>query len=245
MEYARQFDGVQAGHALRAGKLLVQYRSLARGLPPREQYDATLAVCILQSLLTKCDELLKYMESERIQRQFFDQAIEGGVIAWGLKRSFIATDTFPEVLTLARFLEHLRNALSHPAPDAPFELKPTGYTTTDDSSGLITSFRFTDSPWVKKGGRDYKGPLPLSTENEAKGKLKQFHREHKVDQYLEVVRQPDGTFELAREGTLYWPVFEVVLPLPTLVDLAIALANHLAQHTVENWDKRTIRELVA
>ena len=67
MEYARQFDGVQAGHALRAGKLLAQYPLLAKGLPPHEQYDATLAVCILQSLLTKCDELLKYMETEPIE----------------------------------------------------------------------------------------------------------------------------------------------------------------------------------
>jgi hypothetical protein len=245
MEYARKFDGVQAGHALRAGKLLAQYHSLAKGLPPREQYDATLAVCVLQSLLTKCDELLKYMKTEKTERQFFDQAIEDRRNPWGLNSSLIEQDTFPETLTLARFLEHLRNALSHPAPDEPFEFKPTGYTTTDNSSGVILAFRFRDSPWVKKGKRDYKGPLPLPTENEAKGKLKQFNREHKVDQYLEVVRQPDGAFELTRGGAIYWPVFEVVVPLPTLVELAVALANHLAQHTLEGWDKRTIFELVA
>lgn len=83
MEYARQFDGIQAGFALNSGKLLVQYYSHATELPPNEQYEGTLAVCVLQSLLTQCIELLKYMESEPIQREFFDQVINDGPNLWG------------------------------------------------------------------------------------------------------------------------------------------------------------------
>lgn len=245
MEYARQFDGIQAGYALNAGKLLVQYCAQAKELPSNEQYEGTLAVCVLQSLLTQSIELLKYMESEPIQREFFDQIVNDGPSVWGLKTSFIVEDTFPGDLTLGRVLEHLRNAVSHPSPDKEFKYQPTGYTTTGDRSTRISAYRFTDSPWVKTGERHYHGPLPLGTEKDAVGKIKQFHREHDVREYLEVLPQSDGTFELACRGALYWPIFEIELPLPALIDLAICLANHLAQHTDENWDKRSIQELVA
>jgi hypothetical protein len=245
MEYARQFDGIQAGYALNAGKLLVQYCSQAKELPSNEQYEGTLAVCILQSLLTQCVELLKYMESEPIQREYFDQIINEGSSVWGLKTSFIVEDTFPGALTLGRLLEHLRNAVSHPSPDKDFQYRPTGYTTTVDHSTRISAYRFTDSPWVKMGERHYHGSLPIPTEKGAIGRITEFHREYQVEEYLDVLPLPDGTFELARHGTLYWPILEIEIPLPTLIHLAKSLANQLAQHKDDDWDKRSIRELVA
>ena len=72
MEYFKQPGNIiQAGFALRAGKLLAQYSSLTLTLPAHERYDATLAVCVLQSLLTNCTELLKAMKNkqERTLRQ--------------------------------------------------------------------------------------------------------------------------------------------------------------------------------
>lgn len=245
MEYARQFDRIQAGYALNAGKLLVQYLSLAKTMPATEQYEGTLTISVLQSLLTQCSELLKYMESEPIQRQFFDQAIDDGANVWGLKPSFVEVDTFPEDLTLRGLLEHVRNAMSHPAPDRTFKCRPTGYTTTDAPSKRIMAYRFTDSPWVKADKRDIFGSLPLHKEKEALDRIKSFHRKHAVEGYLEVLAQADGTFEIGREGAVYWPLFEIVLPLPTLIDVAIGLANHLAQHTDALWDRTTILPLVA
>lgn len=163
----------------------------------------------------------------------------------GLNTSIIVENTFPEDVTLKKLLEHLRNAVSHPSPDTEFRYQPTGYTTTGDRSARIAAYRFTDSPWVKAGERHYHGSLPLPTEKGAIGRITEFHREHDVVEYLEVLPQSDGTFELARRGSLYWPVFEIELPLPTLIDLAKCLANHLAQRTDENWDKRSIQALVA
>lgn len=84
-------------------------------------------MCVLQSLLTQCIELLKYMESEPIQREFFDQVINDGPNLWGRNTSIIVENTFPEDVTLKRLLEHLRNAVSHPSPDTEFRYQPTGY----------------------------------------------------------------------------------------------------------------------
>ncbi len=66
MEYFRQPENqIQAGFALRWGKLLAQYIDLRNALKPEERYDATLTVCVLQALLTTCSELRKTMENQR------------------------------------------------------------------------------------------------------------------------------------------------------------------------------------
>ena len=214
MKHARKFDGIQAGHALNAGKVLRQYCAYAKTLPPEYRYEGTLTISVLQALLTQCCELLKYMEDDRVQGKFFDQVISDGPYPWGLSTSFVTKDTFPGDLTLARLLEHLRNAVSHPSPDLEFRFQPTGYTTTDDPSEHITGYRFTDSPWVKSDRREYKGrQLPVSRPKDAQGLVRQFHRAPLVDDYLEVLPQSDGTFEVGRHGAVYWPVFVIELPL--------------------------------
>ena len=246
MEYAREFDGIQAGFALNAGKLLLQYREHALSLPSNRQYEATLAVCVLQSLLTNCSELIKYMESDDIQREFFDQVIgDEGPAVWGITKSFIVENEFPGPLTVGALLEHLRNAVSHPCPDKEFEFDPTGYTTTNDPSERVTAFRFTDSPWVKTGKRHYKGRLPVARKRDAEGRIKQFHQEYDESDFLNVLPLDDGTYELGRHGVIFWPTFTMELPLAALMELARGLANHLAHHTDANWDRRTIRELLA
>ena len=62
MEYSRdEKNRIRAGFALNAGRLLEQYSRLSAGVRASERYDATLTICILQSLLTNCWELLKAM----------------------------------------------------------------------------------------------------------------------------------------------------------------------------------------
>lgn len=62
MEYWREKGNeVQAGLALNAGLLLKQYLTHAESLPEEKKYDATLTICILQSLLTSCQEFLDAM----------------------------------------------------------------------------------------------------------------------------------------------------------------------------------------
>ncbi len=111
-EYFREPNNrIQAGFALHTGKLLAQYRDLTRSLLPTEKYEATLAVCALRALLTNCTELRKAMR--RHQREFWDLPVPDiGIGHLGIRRSFVATNTFPCALTYFDFVEHLRNALS-------------------------------------------------------------------------------------------------------------------------------------
>lgn len=55
----------------------------------------------------------------------------------------------------------------------------------------------------------------------------------------------DGVFGIAHHGTTFMPVFVIQLPLPALIDLAKCLANYLAQPTNEQWDGKSIHQLVA
>ena len=252
MEYQRQFDEIQAGFALNTAKLLWQYETMTKRMSPvptgddEPRYEGTLAVCILQALLTQCTELLDYMESESITREFFEHDIEIAPHSWGLSQAVVTVDKFPGPLTLRRVLTHVRNAVSHPSFRSPDSLfTPTGFTTTGSAPGEpIVTYRFTDSPWVKDGKRYYKGRLPGATESEVRGKAKQFDREWGSDGYLTVLTAPDSSFDLGRDGDVYWPIFEIELPLLRLRQLAIELANYLAHKTLRDWDGRTIQRFV-
>jgi hypothetical protein len=133
MEYFREpHNKIQAGFALHAGKLLAQYGSLARH--QHENYEATLLICTLQSLLTICKELI---DATKRHRKELWSALVYDVPGWlGMSRRSIRKYTFPCELTYERFVEHMRNAVSHPtsADKTPFH-PSTGYTTIPDGSG--------------------------------------------------------------------------------------------------------------
>lgn len=252
MEYQRQFDEIQAGFALNTAKLLWQYETITKRVGPgptsdnEPRYDGTLAVCILQALLTQCKELLDFMEDQALTREFFAHDLETEPHPWGLSQGLVIADTLPGPLTLSRVLTHMRNAVSHPSFRSPNSVfTPTGFTTTGAAPGTpIVAYRFTDSYWVKDGKRYYKGGLPGVKENEVRGQARQFDREWGVDGYLTVLRTPDGKFDLERDGDLYWPIFQIELPLLRLRQLTIELANYLAHKTLRDWDGRTILRFV-
>jgi hypothetical protein len=154
MEYFRdETNGIRAGFALHAGKLLEQYTRLSEDVPASERYDATLAICILQSLLTNCSELIDAMRKH--QKGIWSERVPDIPSSFGISLSCVRRDTFlsdPVELTYGRFIEHLRNALSHPTyPEKPPHESSTGYTTIPDGSRLVSRFRFIDSPWVQRG----------------------------------------------------------------------------------------------
>lgn len=241
MEYFRDpKNRIQAGFALNAGKLLIQYDALTTNLTPSAKFDATLAICVLQALLTNCAELLKAMKADR--RGLFREDIPDIPYQWGIRRSFVKTNTFPDNLTYEKFIEHLRNALSHPTSSEVEHYPSTGYTTLPDGSGVISTFRFIDSPWVDRGRIHSKASS--SDEQKVKRTAEEFERRHGV-MSLEVVCNTNGRYEIFRDRQLYLPIFEAELPLVALTELAIGLANHLAQPAVENWDGETVHRLVA
>lgn len=242
-EYFREPNNrIQAGFALHTGNLLAQYRNLTAELLPNQKYEATLAVCALQALLTNCTELMSSMR--RHQRGFWSDPIPDiGQGHWGISRTFVATNTFPDELTYDKFITHLRNALSHPtSPDRAPQHPTTGYTTLPDGSDVISQFRFIDSPWVDRGCIHSKASS--SDAEKVKKTLEQFQRSSQGAKALEV-KTLQGKYQIYQGSQIYLPVFVAELPLSALTDLAIELANHLSQPVVESWDGRTIQRLVA
>jgi hypothetical protein len=246
MEYSRRFDKINAGFALRAGLLLDQYRLIAPTLPPEQRYDATLVVCVMQALLTHCRELLTYME-EGDQKEFFERLINDTPHEWGLSRSMIKVNTFPDdEVTLGRLLEHLRDAMSHPA-DSESLYPTTGYTTipydtkdvsAPDETKDVSAFRFTNSPWVRDGKLTHKA---LSRDRAA---IQKTIATYKTG-CLQLREDPDGKFGIDRDGKRFVQVFVVELPLQVLIGLAQHLSTYLAQPTQDPWDGKSILPLAA
>lgn len=251
MEYQRQFDEIQAGFALNAAKLLWQYEALTKRtsfLPAdnEDQYEGTLTLCVLQALLSQCTELLSFLEHQELTRDFFDHKIGREPHPWGLREEFVTADSLPAPLTLKRLLTHMRNAVSHPSFGSPNSAAPpTGFTTAGSTPGApIVAYRFTDSYWVKAGMRHFRGSLPQRIESDVRGRARQFDKEWGVKDYLSVVATTDGSFDLVRNGEIYWPIFQIELPLFELRKLATELANYLAHKTLRDWDGCTIRRFV-
>ncbi len=244
MEYFRdEKNRIQAGFALNAGKLLFQYRNTLPQLHPDQRYEATLAVCVLQSLLTNCSELLEAMGRDRRQKDLWDAVIPDVPNRWGLKRSFIKQNTFPCELTYAIFVSHLRNALSHPtSTEKKQNLPSTGYTTINNGSNVITAFLFTDSPWVDRG--DLVSRFLSNDATKVEESLKVFKRKNR-DDTLRVDRLEGGKFTVFSGDQPYYPVFEAEIPLSSLMEIALELSNYLAQPVQDQWNGKQISQLVA
>lgn len=242
MEYFRQPENqIQAGFALRSGKLLAQYINLRDELKPEERYDATLTVCVLQALLTTCSELRKTMENQR--KRDFRTVLAGTPDRWGLCRDFIREDTFPqaEAPKAGRVLDHLRNALSHPTLAVAQDPPSTGYSTVLDGSEAISKFRFTDSPWIDKGKVFRRACSDDRAKVEALSKqFQDAYGPHDLE-----VRLASGLYRIYRGDRPYLPVFVLELPLEAMVGLALNLANYLAQPANDQWDGQGIVQLVA
>lgn len=236
-EFHRSSDGrIQADLALHAGKLLCQYERYALALPPAERLEGTLTICVLQTLLTNCSELLKSIGAKR-----FEKVITDTPAHWsGLSLSMIKANNMARP-RLIRVLEHMRNAVSHPSASDEDNPPATGYTTVIDSSGLVSMFRFTDSPWVRNGAI-FAGARS-DDESEVRSTLDAFEQ-HYGSHHLDVAVR-DGAYGIYKDGSEFLPVFTIEVPLTSALQLAKALANYLAQPTNARWDGVSVDQLVA
>jgi hypothetical protein len=147
--YPRERDLIRAGLALHAGRLLDQYKRLTQGPDPSDRYEATLTLCVLQTLLTHCWELYMYLGKTAPEIFGTLDPYVNSLLCWPEAR---LRDTF-STATTKDVIWHLRNALNHPRVQSNTELATTGYTTIEDGSEFVARLRFTHSPDVTSKGK--------------------------------------------------------------------------------------------
>lgn len=164
----------------------------------------------------------------------------------GVSLSWVKRNTFPLdgiELTHSKFIEHLRDALSHPTFPEKRPLHPsTGYTTVPDKTGTISRFRFINSPWVDRG--EIKSHYCGNNEELLRQEADRFCSKHQCGE-LEVRQNSKGKYQIFLGDKPYLPVFEAELSIEDLKSFAAELANYLAQPTREDWDGRSVVHLVA
>ena len=239
MEYYRERGEIQADFAQRAGQLLSQYGSLSAKVDPAMRFEATLTVCVLQSLLTIFSETPSDKVAARKQPPF-TEAITDIPATWGITRSHVVNDTFPGVMTLERGLEHLRNALCHPTTSAT---KPpsTSYTSIpSDDKRDIDGFTFTDSPWVDHGSTWRAASKGSRNRAKLETKVATFCKTYPQagDLGVRVAERPHEKYEIVDSSdTLYLPLAVIQMPFAAVLTLAQNLADYLAKPVHHHYEE--------
>ena len=241
MEYERTPDGqIQSAFAQRAGQLVVQYEALCRQLPIGQQYESTLAVALLQSMLTTGQELLrrgtgkgKSLPAHKgllalARRSLFDEPALLGlepdclVECWSSTRGLIYREVF----------ECLRNALSHPGPQRDTKYPTTGFSTCESGSGYVETYEFVHSPWVNSRGSALTprfAPTELGTSSKLRleVEVRNWGSNYAVDG-LSVSEGEQGQWQVLLGGRLFVPVLRVRLNTRQLRTLTATLSDYLA-----------------
>lgn len=240
MEYFREpKNQIQADVACRLGMIAHQYSGF--DLPPEERFTSTLDLCILQSLLTQCVELLHAMARDERQRKYLKADLTVSSL-WGLKPEMVVLNTFHcNTLTADVVLTRIRNALSHPTVLEVDALFPSsGYTTIADGSGDIVRFSFVNSPDTRNNR-----PKIHDTEEAAARQLAPGRRDQDLPADVGIIRTDDGRFCLGRDGKSFARIFRIDLTPEEMHKLVIGLSNHLAQPVRHLWDGITIAAVIA
>jgi hypothetical protein len=235
-EYLRDPDNqIQADLACRIGKIAMQYSECMKALPeifPKEkQYDVTLNICLLQTLLTSCSELVRAMKDNTRKKSIFAEEFTHASAFWGLTPDMIVKDTFArrkrehfDIIT------HLRDALSHPTIlDLTAEFVSTGYTTIDPVEGEIAKFSFISSPDVRKNH-----PKFYDSDLEAKLQLKQSG--YPPSAYAKLIKDNGTKYQIWSEDAPYARVFQIDVPTDRIKTLLIGLSEHLSLPIRPAWD---------
>lgn len=237
MEYERTPAGqIQADFARRAGQLLLQYERIGRDLSPDEQFESTLAVALLQSMLTICLELLNRGSGQRVGTELRDVArllVLDEPARMGLEPKCVV-ECWPSTrgLTYREVFECLRHALSHPCPQGGTTYPVTGYTTVAQASGHIELFEFVQSSWVNgKGSGLSPTYAPGKTDDAAKTKAEECVRRWASNasvEGLELRKNADGKWRVYLGDSLFVPVLRIRLTVQQLRTLTLTLSDLLS-----------------
>ena len=237
MEYERTEDGeIQAAFAQRVGQLMVQYDDWRHKVPAVAQYESTLTIALLQSLLTLCQELIrrKRVPSElEAVIQLASRSLEERPTLLGLSTDCILqcwpTD---RGLTYRTVIECLRNALSHPGLQSGTRWPKTGFTTVPGVSGLIEAYEFTQSPWVNNTGRDLM-PRFFSTDagsyppDKLVREINQWERNNNVEGLS--LERVEGRWQAVRDGEPFIPVLRLRITVGQLRVFTAGLSDYLSE----------------
>jgi hypothetical protein len=241
MEYERTEDGqIQAAMALRAGRVLLQYESFCKGLPEEERFDATLAIALLQMMLTNCSELLKKKDLDKRGmtelENLKNESILDDPAKMGLEQSCIV-ECWPTErggLTYREIFQGLRNALSHPGIQKTSGLPVTGFTSIQSPMGGIDGYEFTQSSWVSPSGNlrslDYAALCR---------QMNDFASNHCVVG-LSVVQSKDQRWQVVREGMPFIPVLRLRLNVKQLRTLTLTLSEVLSESLSSRMEPQVV-----
>jgi hypothetical protein len=218
MEYIHTDDcQIRSDIAFRLGLIIMQYEKCIE-LNDIKNYNSTLCISVLQTLLTNCLEILREIKFMNEKYDFFD--IENQLIDdnfYGIKNKSIISNSIYDKVTLHRVLISLRNALSHPTKiNINSEFPSTGYTTIKDGSNIISEYIFVDSPDVKNN------------------RAKSFNN---IDE-LELHKRMNKSAVYDYNSLKIVPrLFIIKLDVNELKTLTLNLSKVLAQPVQENWNK--------
>ena len=241
MEYERTEDAqIQAAFAERVGEILLQYERFKVALPAEQQYEATLKIALLHTMLNQCQELLKRLTIPAKAPfgleglvEMANRGLDDSPPLLGLTQACIL-ERWPsqKPVSYRDLIDCIRNALSHPLPQGKEGLPRTGFITQRGDSGLVEYFVFTQSPWVGIDGElDQKYQARRenlkATEN-AKKSITDWTRQRKIVG-VELLEQPEGKFLPMRAGRVFAPVTRVRLDVGQLRIFVLALSGYLSE----------------
>lgn len=225
---------VYAGLAARIGLLSEQYELLSECLPENEQYDVTLHLCLLQSLLTSIVEQLENKfglgewEDGYLNKPLRDKTTASIL---GLTPDMIKSE-WDKGTTILNILQYIRNSLSHPSKTLPgVKTYPaTGFTLHEDDKGKIECVEFVV-------GRH-------NTDNEfrrfeAEEAANRFIRDNRLHSKGVSIARSDvpPCYYLVKNGKVYAPTFRIIMDVTSIKKLVRQLSLVLAQPLREDWPK--------
>lgn len=218
MEYIHTNDcQIRSDIAFRLGVIIMQYEKSIE-LNDIKNYNSTLYISVLQTLLTNCLEILREIKFINEKYDFFD--IESQLIDdnfYGIKNKSIISNSIYDKVTLHKVLISLRNALSHPTNiNIKSEFPSTGYTTVKDGSNIISEYIFVDSPDVKNN------------------KAKSFNNIAELEMHKRMNKSAVYDYNSLK---IVPRIFKIKLDVNELRTLTLNLSTVLAQPVQENWNK--------
>ncbi len=143
-------------------------------------------------------------------------------------------------MTIDLYIDHLRNALSHPTHlDLSKNYPSTGYTTIEDGSHIIKAFVFIDSPDTKNNSYKEYPDFGVAEKNLNKmPKTKNIKITKILNSGVKYILTMDDEKPFVR-------IFEIHLNVDELRSLVLNLSNYLAQPIKNDWDGVSVVPLVA